>query len=62
MHQFRWFSERGYNLLYLLQKEELPRKGGGSLRKGGSNPGGNYAKKIKRLKIRKMLSKSQTNF
>ena len=31
MQQFGWFSERGGNL---LQKEEVPRKGEGSLRKG----------------------------
>ena len=45
MYQFAWLSERGGNFLNLLQKEGLPRKGGGgSLRKGdgGSNPGGNY--------------------
>ena len=44
MYQFAWLSERVGNFLNLLQKEGLPRKGGGSLRKGdgGSNPGGNY--------------------
>ena len=43
MHQFEWLSERGDNVLNLLQKEGVPRKSGGSLRKGGrSNPRGNY--------------------
>ena len=43
MNQFGWLSEIGGNFLNLFQKEGLPRKGGGSLRKGGgSNPGGNY--------------------
>ena len=37
MYQFGWLSERGVNFLNLLQKEGLPRKGGGggSIRKGG---------------------------
>ena len=29
MYQFGWLSERGVNFLNLLQKEGLPRKGGG---------------------------------
>ena len=37
--QFGWLSERGGNFLNFLQKEGVPRKGGG----GGSNPGENYA-------------------
>ena len=37
LHQFGWLSERGGNFLNSLQKEGVPRKGG-----GGSNPGGNY--------------------
>ena len=34
----------GGNFLKLLQKEEVPRKGGGRFpqKRGGSNPGGNY--------------------
>ena len=28
MHQFRWLSERGGKFLNLLQKEEVPKKGG----------------------------------
>ena len=35
IHQFGWLSERGGNFFNLLQKEGVPRKGGGSLRKGG---------------------------
>ena len=36
MHQFGWLLEREGNFLNLLQKEGVPRKGGGgSLRKGG---------------------------
>ena len=42
MNQFGWLLERGSggrtNFFNLLQKDEVPRKGG-----GGSNPGGNYA-------------------
>ena len=30
------------NILNLLQKEGVPRKGGVPSEKGGSNPGGNY--------------------
>ena len=29
MHQFGWLSERGGNFVNLLQKEGVPRKGGG---------------------------------
>ena len=42
MHQFGWLSERGGNFLNLLQKIGVTQKGGDSLRKGGSNAGGNY--------------------
>ena len=38
MHQFGWLSERGGNFFNLLQKEGVPRKGGGFLRKGGGVP------------------------
>ena len=34
-------NEEG-NILNLLQKEGVPRKGGVPSEKGGSNPGGNY--------------------
>ena len=37
MHQFGWLSERGGNFFNLLQKEGVPRKGGGgfSQKRGG---------------------------
>ena len=41
MYQFGWLSERGVNFLNLLQKEGLPRKGGGGVvpsEKGGFQP------------------------
>ena len=58
MHQFGWLSKKevggggggrgeGGNLLNLLQKEGVLKRGGSSLRKGGSNPGGSYAILIK---------------
>ena len=44
--QFGWLSQRGGNFLNLLQKEGVPRKGGGGefhqKREGDSNLGGNY--------------------
>ena len=45
--QFGWLSQRGGNFLNLLQKEGVPRKGGGGgefhqKRDGDSNLGGNY--------------------
>ena len=47
MHQFGSLSERGGNVLNLLQKEGVPRKGGGSpSEKGGSNIGGDCVKRI----------------
>ena len=40
---FGWLSERGGNIFNLLQKEGVPRKGGGvPLEKGGFKPGENY--------------------
>ena len=43
MHQFGLLSERRGNFLNLRQKEGVPKKMGGSLRKGGGfQPGGNY--------------------
>ena len=39
MDQFGWLSERGGgNFLNLLRKDEVSRKEGGSLRKGGGQP------------------------
>ena len=43
MHQLVWLSERGGNFFNLLQKEEVPRKGGLPQKRGVSKPGGNYA-------------------
>ena len=44
MHQFGWPLERGGNILTLHQKEEGTQKEGGfPQKKGGSNPGENYA-------------------
>ena len=42
MHQFGWLSERGGKFQIRIRKRVLSRKGG-SLGKGSSNPGGNYA-------------------
>ena len=44
MHQFGWLSDTGGNFLNLLQKEGIPRNGGGEFpqKRGGCNPGGNY--------------------
>ena len=38
MHQFRWLSERGGNVLNLLQKEGGTQRGMGSSEKGGFQP------------------------